>query len=685
MPAPNWQVTTLPVAGDWLGVEYGGGRLIAWQSFSNEGAYSDDLGATWHPLTLPSHNVTSAAYIAGVWLMISVTGTTDQLWKSTDGGITWVEATKPAIGAGSSEYYWKTLVYCNGRLYIFANGGTYNAYYTFDGSNWFILGLPFMGGVTSMAYGNGVYVAVQRGKNAHMFSRDGLNWQSIYMPSGTNGGMDVAFGNGAFIIPSSTLGLIARSTDGQNWESVTVGDGYWISIAFGAGTFVAVTNDTLYVYHSDDGENWGAERLTTAYFNDVLFINNVFIAMPHAYYGGNSAAALRAVYNLAPGTPSGITYGQPRAGEPLEIFTGGSLDPDGDAVTYVWERSTDVQNWAQIASGSALSIIDTVPTIGATIKYRVKAVDAHGAESEYFEGPIVSIYYNQPPTVPASISYAAPKADKVMAVTCTAVTDPENDAFSYVWERSIDGGTYSQAGITDLPVFNYTVPASGTTLALRVKVVDARGNESAYRTGSTLTISYNKAPTISGTDGNRGILTEPFSYAYFVTDTDVGDKITVVEKLDDVIIRTYTVTSGSQYTASISRKMWLALGNGIHTLTITATDPDGASATRTITFERYSGYIGLSRKFPTDTIAKKVYLSIFPKVDTSKAILSCLVCNNPYDDNPAWENITREVNILVHTFKNTTVETTPGIGYRFLIQSQNEEPVTFVEAVVRYA
>ena len=91
MPAPNWQLSTLPVGGNWIGVEYGGGRFIAWQEVSNVGAYTDNRGTTWHSLTFPAYKITSVGYLNGIWFALSAKadGAENRLWKSTDGGITW--------------------------------------------------------------------------------------------------------------------------------------------------------------------------------------------------------------------------------------------------------------------------------------------------------------------------------------------------------------------------------------------------------------------------------------------------------------------------------------------------------------------------------------------------------------------------------------------------------------------
>ena len=107
-------------------------------------------------------------------------------------------------------------------------------------------------------------------------------------------------------------------------------------------------------------------------------------------------------WNQPPTTPSSISYAIPRAGKSLTITTGGSTDPEGNAIKYVWERRIDSGNYIQIGITTAKSITDTVPTTGTNYQVRVKAVDAHGAESAYRTGTATAISYNTAPVISGS-------------------------------------------------------------------------------------------------------------------------------------------------------------------------------------------------------------------------------------------------------------------------------------------
>lgn len=107
-------------------------------------------------------------------------------------------------------------------------------------------------------------------------------------------------------------------------------------------------------------------------------------------------------WNQPPTTPSSISHATPQAGKSLTITTGGSTDPEWNAIKYVWERRVDSGNYVQIGITTAKSITDTVPTSGTNYQVRVKAVDANGAESAYRTGSATPISYNTAPVISGS-------------------------------------------------------------------------------------------------------------------------------------------------------------------------------------------------------------------------------------------------------------------------------------------
>lgn len=298
---------------------------------------------------------------------------------------------------------------------------------------------------------------------------------------------------------------------------------------------------------------------------------------------------------------------------------------------------------------------------------------------------------NTPPSDPLSITYGQPQAGRQLTLTTGGSTDDDGDVITYVFERSIDGGVYTEVGQTSALSLNDTIPTEGTTYTARVKAVDPAGGESAYVIGETLNISYNSPPEITGENVDLGTLTNPPVYEYTVTDSNDGDTVTVVEKVitvsgEEYLLREYTAELGTETSVLWDCCGWLCCENGVNKLIITATDNKGASATRTLTFTRAVSYISAARAVATDAMPTKVLLSLYPApaMLPGDCTIEAYVTNNPFDDSPVWENISGKLNRIVHTFVNSTCTNGYGIGYRFCID-KGEERIYFDQAVLRFA
>lgn len=87
--------------------------------------------------------------------------------------------------------------------------------------------------------------------------------------------------------------------------------------------------------------------------------------------------------NAAPAPPAQITVPQSvQTGEPISITWSASTDPEGESVSYVLERSVNSGEYVQIYAGANTSYSDTI-SYPCTVKYRVAAADASGAQSDY--------------------------------------------------------------------------------------------------------------------------------------------------------------------------------------------------------------------------------------------------------------------------------------------------------------
>ena len=153
--------------------------------------------------------------------------------------------------------------------------------------------------------------------------------------------------------------------------------------------------------------------------------------------------------------------------------------------------------------------------------------------------------------------------------------------------ESIDGRTTKSFAPTRN--FKNTITVNVRELSLgphtvKVIVTDGQGG-TATRTWTFNRV--NSAPTISGTDTNLGDKNIGFTYNYTVNDAD-GDAVTVVEMLNDETLRTINnAPKGEQLSVSITSEKLYALGlNTVNNLVITATDGQGGTTYRRLTFKR---------------------------------------------------------------------------------------------------
>ena len=263
--------------------------------------------------------------------------------------------------------------------------------------------------------------------------------------------------------------------------------------------------------------------------------------------------------------------------------------------------------------------------------------------------------WNTAPSAPDGISVPEScYSTQNITVTWGASTDPDGDAITYVLERSVNNGSYTKVTETAARTFTEVVSTSWNTIKYRVKARDTYGNESAYVTSSAVPVIHNQPPVISGQNADLGTKSGDFSYKYTVTDPD-GDTVTVVEKVDETILRSYTPTLGEENTMNVTGHDFTALSNGAHTITITATDTVGNKAVRTLTFtKQISGFV-ITLAAPLEAQAQPTRANVkVTREIPAGATFKVEATNDPFDPSPAWEDCTNAViQGVAHVFENT--------------------------------
>jgi len=234
----------------------------------------------------PTTNVWySVAYGNGLFVAVSQSGTGNRVMTSPD-GTTWTIRTSP------QDNQWNSVVYGNGLFVAVASTGTNRVMTSPDGITWTLRNAAAANNWWSVTYGNGLFVAVaQSGStNRVMTSPDGINWTSRTSPDGINwtqrtqpvttANNSVAYGNGLFVAvgPSKLI----TSPDGINWTSRTVTANSWTSVTYGNGAFAAVsqsgTGNRLVI--STNGIEWNTRTSTSdSAWYSITFGNGMFVAV----------------------------------------------------------------------------------------------------------------------------------------------------------------------------------------------------------------------------------------------------------------------------------------------------------------------------------------------------------------------------------------------------------------------
>ena len=177
-----------------------------------------------------------------------------------------------------------------GGKYVAVRTGSSSGAYSLDGNTWTTMTMPGSNlNWTSVTYGLlddlssvakvGRFVAVASGTATAAYSDDGINWNSMTMPSSTTW-TAVTYGAGRFVAVNSTNGQVAVSFDGEIWDVEGTNSTGTDAITYGKGVFVAVKTGSDTVTFSDDGIDWSDETMPTAdNWTSVTYGKNMFVAV----------------------------------------------------------------------------------------------------------------------------------------------------------------------------------------------------------------------------------------------------------------------------------------------------------------------------------------------------------------------------------------------------------------------
>ena len=398
-------------------------------------------------------------------------------------------------------------------------------------------------------------------------------------------------------------------------------------------------------------------------------------------FGGGSGSehAYISVYvNSAPSAPPSITVPEIiRGGEDTAIMWDTVTDPDGNLDGYIVQRSYDGGTaWNQVYQGRSNSTNISVPFGTKTIMFRVCAYDTYGKKSGWTTSPNRVVINNRAPAAPPSISVPlSPSGGDKLTITWTASTDADNNLAGYALERQWDGaGSFEQIFKGNALSYQDTIPkGERTSVIYRVRAYDTLDAYSTYTTAPSRTIDNNTAPVIAcDLSGDLGEKSEGFSVPYTVSDAE-QQEVTVVERVGDLVKRTYKATLDQQNTFEVTGEYFQRILNGAQIVQIVATDSAGKSSTLELTFTKavHKAVITLSEPLAVEEQITVAVLSITGDIPADVTQLIELT-NNGNDDSPVWEDATADVKAgRNHPFTNKTQ--TNGWAFNFRVTVERGE------------
>ncbi len=349
----------------------------------------------------------------------------------------------------------------------------------------------------------------------------------------------------ALVAPGANASFTAAATGSNSvqWQRSTDGGSIWTDDNSDSGA----TSDTLVVDAVTTGESGDEYR--------AVFTNGA---------GSTDSDAATLTVGSSPlvaTQPSSATF---VAGQDATFTAAATGTP---APTVQWQVSTDGGSaWTADSSDSGTTT-DTLTVSSTTLsesghEYRAVFTNAHGSDtSAAVTLTVVALLSDTVAPTIASSNAAAGQAAQGDTLTCAPGTWSLSSAYAYAWQR--DGSTISGQAAS-----SYTVTSGDVGATLRCTVTATAGAQSVTATASG-SINVPAAPTIALTGPPATVTTTSTSAPYTL---GAGDAVTGCALDGGALPSCGSPIGLSGYTA------------GTHTLTVTARNSAGTTATARASF-----------------------------------------------------------------------------------------------------
>lgn len=304
--------------------------------------------------------------LGGVYLQSSYTALFAELGllaNKPDGIATWTSRTLPASSA------WTSVAFGNGVFVAVASTAA-TCTTSVDGITWVSRTMPSAAAWSSVFYGAGLFVAV--GNNAVATSPDGITWTARTISTGN--WSSVTYGGGQFVAVAAGLAKAATSLDGITWTDRTMSSSRsWRSVVYGNGVYVAVAGSVANTVASSspDGISWTDRTLPLSVdWQSVSYGSGVFVAV-NKTTPTTAATSTNGTTWVAQAVPAigldlrAITYG---AGQFVAVASASTTALNStDGVNWTTRTLSVSQPWASVAFGAGVFAVVGNGTANASV------------------------------------------------------------------------------------------------------------------------------------------------------------------------------------------------------------------------------------------------------------------------------------------------------------------------------
>jgi hypothetical protein len=274
----GWRTTTV-TANTWSNIAYGNGTFVAIATSTNSGLYSTNYGTSWTASTLP----TTAPWSALAWGGSGPNQVNGGRYVAVANGRIYSNVATTNVSSGGSNGTFNVVVQPASYTLTVNNAGSgYNINDTIK-----ILGTSVGGTsptndilitLTSVTITNGLgangYTVtgtpVTTTATIAAYSTTGATWNSVTLPA-SGAWSSIAYGNGIFVAVAGGPGTTpVYSQDGAIWVAGNIS----ISadkVSYGQGVFVAVSAGGTTAYTSENGSDWKIRTVTNDGYGAIAF------------------------------------------------------------------------------------------------------------------------------------------------------------------------------------------------------------------------------------------------------------------------------------------------------------------------------------------------------------------------------------------------------------------------------